>query len=200
VAPWHSRRLFGPLKSVEFEASRVKRKPVPPAPTAERSAERPESEGHHAAALARVDVIRDAAPLVPKPEDDCCRRLVERADVPDRGTASAWLVFLSALGLVADDGSGYARTQDDYERSALADRFLANVFLAQRVVDALDADTDRLPEDVFEQVRDRIPRWERSKRDNWESFWTDRVERRLDWAVVLGLAERTQDGYRRVER
>lgn len=162
----------------------VKRKPVPPAPGTD-------------SALARVEAVRRAVPLVPKPEDDCCRRLIDRADVSDRGTASAWLVFLSSLGLVDDTGSGYARTQDDADQSDLTDRFLANVFLVQRVVDALDADTAQTPETVFEQVRDRIPRWERSKRDNWETFWTDRVKRRLDWAVVFGLAECTEDGYRR---
>jgi hypothetical protein len=176
----------------------VKRKPVPPAPSGDGPAEQPDS-GAADAALARVETVRDAVPLVPKPEDDCCRRLVERAGVPDRGTASAWLVFLSALGLVEDTGSGYARTQSAVDQSTVADQLLANVFLAQRVVDALNADTPQSAEAVFEQVRDRIPTWERSKRDNWEAFWTDRVERRLGWAVVFGLAARTDDGYRRVE-
>jgi hypothetical protein len=183
---------------VEHRPPVVKRKPVPPAPTDESGAERSAPRTSDAD-LARVEAVRDAVPLVPKPEDDCCRRLVERAGTTDRGTASAWLVFLSALGLVDDTGSGYARTQAAVDRSTLADQFLANVFLAQRVVDALDADTPRTAEAVFEDVRDRIPQWERSKRENWESFWTGRVERRLDWAVVFGLAERTEAGYRRVE-
>jgi hypothetical protein len=156
----------------------MQRKPVPPAPDA----------------LAAVDAVREAVPLVPKPEDDCCRRVTERADVPDRGEASAWLVFLSALGLVAADDAGYARTQVAREDADLAGAFTENVFLAAECVAALD-ESPQSPESVFEQVRERVPRWERAKRDNWEAFWTGRVERRLDWAVLFGLAARENGGY-----
>ncbi|MXR22385.1 hypothetical protein [Halobacterium bonnevillei] len=161
----------------------MKRKPVPPAPPS----------------LDRIWTVRDAAPLVPEPEDDCCRRLVERAAVPDRGTASAWLVFLAALGVVDDADSGYARVRSDPGRAALADAFRENVFLVTEVLAALEDTESRTPADVFEAVRERVPRWERSKRDNWAAFWTDRVQRRLDWAVLLGLAERDDDGYRKSE-
>lgn len=159
----------------------MQRKPVPPAP----------------ASRDRVWTVRDAVPLVPESEDDCCRRLIERADVPDRGTASAWLVFLSALGVVADTDSGYARVHGDRSRADLAAAFREYVFLAAESVDVLAADDPQTPADVFEAVRERVPRWERAKREDWEGFWTDRVERRLDWAVLLGLAERTEAGYRR---
>ncbi|MFB6268542.1 MAG: hypothetical protein ABEH83_01265 [Halobacterium sp.] len=156
----------------------MQRKPVPPAPSS----------------LDRVWTVRDAAPLVPEPEGDCCRRLVERADVPDRGTASAWLVFLAALGVVDDTASGYARNRSEPSRSELAAAFRENVFLAAECVDAL-GDDPRTAEDVFEDVRDHVPQWERAKREDWKSFWTGRVGRRLDWAVLLGLAERSDDGY-----
>ena len=156
----------------------MQRKPVPLAPTS----------------LDRVWSVRDAAPLVPEPADDCCRRLVERTDVHDRGTASAWLVFLAALGVVDDTQSGYARTRDAPSGDELAPAYRDNVFLAADCVDALGAEP-QTPADVFEAVRDRVPQWERAKRDNWAAFWTERVERRLDWAVLLGLAERTADGY-----
>ena len=161
----------------------MQRKPVPPAPPS----------------LAPARDVVDAVPLVPKPEDDCCRRLVERAGVEDRGVASSWLVFLAALGVLADDGdAGYARGGDvsleDTDR--LAGGFRENVFLAAASVDALDADEPRSPAAVFEAVRDRVPRWERAKRDNWPAFWTGRIQRRLDWAVLLGLADReSDDGY-----
>lgn len=158
----------------------MQRKPVPPAPSS----------------LAAATDVVDAVPLVPKPEDDCCRRLIDRAGVADRGLASSWLVFLAALGVLDDDASGYARggdvSLDDVE--SLAARFRDNVFLAAETVDALD-DTPQSPATVFEAVRDGVPRWERAKRDNWPEFWTGRVERRLDWAVLLGLADRTDDGY-----
>lgn len=158
----------------------MQRKPVPPAPQS----------------LAAVAAVVDAAPLVPKPEDDCCRRLVDRAGVEDRGVASSWLVFLAALGVLDDDAAGYARggdvALDDTE--ALASNFRENVFLAAETVDALD-DDPQSPAAVFEAVRGRVPQWERAKRDNWPEFWTGRVERRLDWAVLLGLAARAGDGY-----
>lgn len=158
----------------------MQRKPVPPAPPS----------------LAAVADVVDAVPLVPKPEDDCCRRLVDRAGVPDRGRASSWLVFLAALGVLDDDESGYARGGDASldDAAGLAARFRENVFLAAETVDAL-GDDPKTPADVFEAVRERVPRWERAKRENWPEFWTGRVERRLDWAVLLGLAARDGDGY-----
>jgi hypothetical protein len=158
----------------------MQRKPVPPAPSS----------------LDRVRAVRDAVPLVPESEDDCCRRLVDRADVPDRGTASAWLVFLTALGAVEETDLGYARVRGDVDRADLAAGFRENVFLAPEVLDALDEEAARTPDEVFDAVRERVPRWERSKREDWAAFWTDRVGRRLDWAVLLGLAERTGEGYR----
>ena len=163
----------------------MQRKPVPPAPES----------------LDALEAVRGAVPLVPQPEDDCCQRVVSRTDVPDRGTASAWLVFLAALGLATETDGTYARTTTgadldapDSGRDELAEAFESGVFLAADVVDAL-GDDPQSPEDVFEQVRERVPRWERAKRENWEAFWTERVERRLDWAVLFGLAERTQDGF-----
>ncbi|WP_232686256.1 hypothetical protein [Halobacterium zhouii] len=156
----------------------MQRKPVPPAPES----------------LDAVDSVRAALPLVPQPEDDCCQRVVSRAGVPDRGTASAWLVFLAAVGLASETDGSYARTTENPDRDALADAFESNVFLASETVEAL-SDDPQSPADVFEQVRERVPRWERAKRDNWEAFWTERVERRLDWAVLFGLAERTENGF-----
>ncbi|MFC3477124.1 hypothetical protein [Halobacterium litoreum] len=161
----------------------MQRKPVPPAP----------------ASLDALWRVRDAVPLVPKPEDDCCRRVVDRTDVPDRGTASSYLVFLSALGLATEEGGSYARTQSDPDTDALAAAFRENVFLVAETLDALDAEGPRTSEDVFEAVRERVPRWERAKRENWPAFWTERVERRLDWAVLFGLAAETEGGYVRAD-
>lgn len=156
----------------------MQRKPVPPAPES----------------LSQLWAVRDAVPLVPKPEGDCCRRVMNRTDVGDRGTASSWLVFLAALGAVTDDDAGYARTQTPLDRADLASAFTEHVFLAADCFDALDDEAPRTAEAVFEAVRDCVPRWERTKRENWPAFWTERVERRLDWAVLLGLATRTDDG------
>ena len=177
-----SRRDVAELKAVDAPATGMQRKPVPPAP----------------ASLNRLREVRDTVPLVPEPEDDCCRRLVERADVHDRGEASAWLVFLAALGAVEETDLGYARSRDDLDRDTLAANLRENVFLAPEVLDVLGDDPQ--PADaIFEAVRERVPRWERTKRQDWEGFWTERVQRRLDWAVLLGLAERADGGYRRAD-
>ncbi|GAA0286273.1 hypothetical protein [Halobacterium noricense] len=179
ATPAGSQRDVAELKAVHAPATGMQRKPVPPAP----------------ASLARVREVRDAVPLVPESEDDCCRRLVERADVHDRGEASAWLVFLTALGAVEETDLGYAQSRDDPDHEELADNFPENVFLAPEILDAL-GDAPQPADAVFEAVRERVPRWERTKRQDWEGFWTERVERRLDWAVLLGLAERADGEYR----
>ncbi len=180
ATPAGSRCGVAELKAVRATTTGMQRKPVPPAP----------------ASLTRLREVCDAVPLVPEPEDDCCRRLVERADVHDRGEASAWLVFLTALGAVEETDLGYARSRDEPDRAALAADFRENVVLVPEVLDAL-GDDPQPADEIFSRVRERVPRWERTKRQDWESFWTERVQRRLDWAVLLGLAERADGGYRR---
>ncbi|PSQ34664.1 hypothetical protein BRD11_03500, partial [Halobacteriales archaeon SW_12_69_24] len=49
--------------------------------------------------------------------------------------------------------------------------------------------------EVFERVSDRVPQWERHRHEDVADVWRQRVRRLLEWAVVLGLAERAEDGY-----
>ncbi len=149
---------------------------------------------------ADLDAVADvqrALPLVPSSEDDCCARVVRRTSVAARDEANRWITFLRALELAAEHESGYTRERTDPDRAALAAAFREGVFGAREVLDALAAADEPLgPDAVLERVEGIVPRWERSKRRDWREEWTDRVERLLDWAVLLGLAERTDDGYR----
>jgi len=152
-----------------------------------------------------------AVPLVPGSESDCCGRLLRRLDLSSRDAAREWLTFLRALGLAEETDSGFRRTHVDADPERLRSAFRGRVYLADAVVDALpgdregsadgtegwDRDEDGREEgvtadDVFARVRDEVPEWERSRRRDWEGFWSDAVARRLEWAVRLGLAEWTR--------
>lgn len=158
-------------------------KPVPEPPTA----------------IGRVETVQSALPLVPGSEDDCCARIVRRTDVASRDEAKRWITFLRALDLAAEHDSGYARERTDPDRAAMATAFREGVFGASEVLAALAAAADPLdaPE-VLDRIEDVVPRWERNRGRDWRRDWTDRVGRLLDWAVLFGLAERTDAGYRAV--
>lgn len=147
--------------------------------------------------LEAVAEARRAVPLVPDGVDDCCARLLARTDIEARDDAREWLTFLRALGLVAEGERGFHRTRREFDRGELAAAFRERVYAADAVLDALEAADGSLdPTAAFERVRDRVPAWERRRRADWEREWTERVERLLGWAVLLGLAERDGEGYR----
>lgn len=148
------------------------------------------------ASVDRVFEARQAVPLVPDTQDDCCTRLMERVGFPERDEAAKWLTFLRALGLVAEHAQGYARTRDDVDASELADAFLDGVFLAPAVRDAVATAAEPVAAgDVFDAVAEDVPQYERHKYpDSWREVWGDTVARELDWLVLFGELERTDDG------
>lgn len=139
-----------------------------------------------------------AVPLVPGSEDDCCARLLDRTDLRERDAARTWLTFLRALGLAEETDSEFVRIRRDPEPEYLRERFREGVFGAPAILAALaDADRPLSVEEVFERFRDEVPTWEQHKNPNsWEQLWRERVGHILEWSVLLGLAERTDDGYR----
>ena len=156
-----------------------------------------------AVALDLLSRARDAVPLVPKSEDDCCMRVVNAGVVGARDAASEWLTFARALGLVAESDRGYHRVRDapdptaEAGRAALATRFRERVFGAEELLAALDAADGGLTADAaFDCFRDRIPNWERRRHADPAEVWRARVRNLLDWAVVLGLAARDGERYR----
>ncbi|MFC6955486.1 hypothetical protein [Halorubellus litoreus] len=148
----------------------------------------------------RVFESRQAVPLVPDTQDDCCTRLMERVGFPERDEAAKWLTFLRALGLVAEHERGYARTREDVDPVELAERFLEGVYLAPAVRDAVAAADEPVSADaVFDAVADRVPQYERNKYPtNWREVWGETVARELDWLVLFGELETTDDGRYRV--
>lgn len=152
------------------------------------------------ASLDAVEEVRSALPLVPSSEDDCCARVLRRTHVEARDEARTWITFLQALELAAEHESGFARTREDVPEAALPERFLAGVFAARELLAALeDADEPRSPTAALDDIDDVVPRWERSRYDDWRADWTERVRRLLEWAVRLDLAAREGDRYRSIE-
>ncbi|NLV05871.1 hypothetical protein GOC83_06925 [Haloarcula rubripromontorii] len=145
--------------------------------------------------LSFLRTAREAIPLVPDSEADCCRAIQTATDVTARETAQEYLVFLQALGLVAESERGYYRTQTDPDRAALASAFEDSVFGVDALLDALGSEPVDA-EAAFDTLRDEVPRWERERHADWEAVWLDRVTNLLEWAVLFGLAEETADGYR----
>lgn len=150
------------------------------------------------ASLDALEEARRAVPLVPASEADCVARLVRRLDLPSRDVARTWLTYLRALELVEETGSGFRRCRADPTTDDLRAAFRDRVFGAEEVLSALDAAGRADIEDAFARVRDRVPAWERHKAPNrWTDVWRDRTEATLEWAVLLGLAERVDGGYAR---
>jgi len=164
-------------------------KTVPPAPPDELTADSTAEE-----ALA---IVRDALPLVPRSEEDCCGRLVDRVDwIEERDVATEWIGFLRALGLAERSDAGYSRVRGDVDRDEVATRFQDRIVAVDAAIAALD-DDPRTAAAVFDAIGDDVvPEWERRRSDTWRDAWLDRTERLLGWAVLLGLAARTEDGYR----
>lgn len=149
--------------------------------------------------LAAVREARQAVPLVPGTEDDCCARLLHRLDLPGRDVAATWLAFLRALGLVREGPSGYTRVREaPDDDDALAEAFVSNLYGAREVLDELSAADGSLDAAVAaERIEDLGPGWERRKHGpDWSAVWRDRTADLLDWLVLLGLAERADGGYR----
>lgn len=139
-----------------------------------------------ARSLARLETAREAVPLVPDDEADCCRAIRRATGVDDRETARAYLVFMRALGLVTKSERGYHRTREDVSLARLGANFRERVFLVTELLDAVEAG-HRTPDAAFEAVRDTIPRWERERDTDWEQRWRAAVADLLGWAALFGL-------------
>jgi len=147
-----------------------------------------------ARSTAFLDRCREAVPLLPDSESDCCRAIREATDLDDRETAREYLVFCQALGLVAESDRGYYRTQDELTEAELAAAFRGRVFAVEGLLTAVEADPLTVDE-AFDAVRDVVPNWERERTPDWESEWRRRTANLLAWAVELGLASETDGRY-----
>ncbi|MFC4437973.1 MULTISPECIES: hypothetical protein [Natrialbaceae] len=158
-------------------------KPVPPAPDS----------------LESLETVRRAVPRDPEDADDCCARLVDRTEIESRGAAAAWLTFLRALELATVSTSGFARIRRDFDLESLRRAFRDRVYRADELLARLEAADDPLTTKAtvthLSETSSHNARHERSSR--LEKRREARIERLLEWAVLPGLAERTENGYRR---
>lgn len=146
-----------------------------------------------AAPDATADYVADvqaAVPLVPGTEDDCCARLQRRLGYESRDVSRTWLTFLRGIDLAVETDDGFRRTRESADATGLRERLFAGVLGATELGAALAAADEPFGvADGFAAVEPLVPRWERTRTDDWETVWRERVTRLFDWFVALGLAE-----------
>ena len=141
--------------------------------------------------------VRRAVPLVPGSTDDCCARLRDRLDLPNRQVANDWLAFLRAIGLAEETPRGFVRGDGEVTAERVREGLLAGVLLAPETRDLLSAATpdDPLTADgLFAATRESVPRHDRARDTNWEEHWRNRADRLLRWFVLVDLAEPVGEG------
>lgn len=141
--------------------------------------------------LEDIETVWRAVPETPEETDDCCRRLCDRTPVETRDHASEWLVFLTALGCVADDGAGYYRREDSIDVDTLRTQFEANIFGVRTALETLEsADRPLTGTEIADRVEPATrKRFERAGNDS------EYLDRLLHWAVVFEHVASTADGY-----
>lgn len=144
------------------------------------------------ASVERLWALQAAVPETPDSESSCCARLVAATEIERESEAADWLVFLRALELVETvDGryrrrSGNGNTNTDTE--SLREAFRSRVYLAEEVLTTLkNAENSPSPRRVFDSIT--------TATHESEAEALRRIERLLEWAVVLGVVDRTHDGY-----
>lgn len=126
-----------------------------------------------------LEAVWEAVPADPAVTSDCCARLCERTAVERRSHASEWLVFLSALDCITDDGNGYYRSVDEFDTDALGERFEAAVFGVSEVLAILDAATEPLERTAV------LERLDSAHRRGIERAREGYLSRLLAWGVVF---------------
>lgn len=146
--------------------------------------------------LGELREYQRAVPLVPGSTDDCCARLRDRRDLPNRHVANDWLAFLRALGLVRETSRGFVRTDREPTPERVRGGLRNGVLLVPETIAALRAASvaDPLTADgLFETTRDRVPRHDRARDPDWEASWRGRADRLLRWLVLVDIAERVDE-------
>ncbi len=140
--------------------------------------------------LAFVETAQAALPLVPKPEADCCGRIMDRTGISPRDEARRWLTFLRALELATESDSGFRRLRRQPDREHVRRAFRARVYGVETILEILEAaDHPLSAAEVYDRFRPVIPSYEQHKHGHrLEEIWGERVERLLEWAVLLGWA------------
>ncbi|WP_276253361.1 hypothetical protein [Halomontanus rarus] len=147
--------------------------------------------------LEYVETVQRAVPLVPGSEDDCCARIMRRTEIAPRDEARTWLTFLRALELAEEGPSGFTRTRRDPDPEHLRTAFRDRLYGVDRILEILaEADEPLSSEAVYDRFKDDVPTYEQYRwSERLEAVWSERLDRLLEWAALLDLAERVDDGY-----
>ncbi|MFC5135191.1 MULTISPECIES: hypothetical protein [Haloferacaceae] len=143
------------------------------------------------AALAEIAEFQRAVPLVPGSTDDCCARLRDRRDLPNRQRANDWLAFLRTLGLVRETPRGFVRTDADPTPERVREGLRDGVLFVPEALSLLRSATPAEPvtaDTLFEATRESVPRHDRARDADWERTWRDRADRLLRWLALVALA------------
>lgn len=153
--------------------------------------------------LGALETVRRAIPADTGEIDDCCQHLIDETPLETRDEAAAWLTFLRALELAAEEPAGFRRRvppssgdadSSALDRNRLGQAFWDRVYGADAALAVLErADEPLTAEAVAGALRDDRSNSERRSRPNGVS--EDRVERLLEWAVLLGVVNRGENGY-----
>jgi hypothetical protein len=137
-----------------------------------------------------VDYVGDvqaAVPLVPGSETDCCARLGRRPEIPRRALSPTRTTFHRGLPIARAPDAGFRRTRREPTVSGVRAGLVEGV-LGAREIAACVSDGPTTLEDAFGAVEPLVPRWERTRTDEWEQVWRARAARLCDWLAGLGLA------------
>ncbi|OAQ51694.1 hypothetical protein HTG_16685 [Natrinema mahii] len=158
--------------------------------------------------LETVETLYRTLPPTVGDVDDCCGHLVDETPLEDREAAATWLTFLHALELAAAESGSFHRretgssgdagdaVEGPLERGRLGRAFRTRVDGADAVCTTLEtADEPLTVAEVVDERREDGSSDDR-RRSGRPRVDPERTERLLEWAVLLGLAERAGDGYR----
>jgi hypothetical protein len=146
----------------------------------------------------REELLRDvyaAVPADPAATDDCCARIREATELPDRESAREWLVFVRALGLAGRTDQGFYRLEWTEEPQALGEAFENGVLGAQEVIEAIAESGPVTREQLVDILTaDDAFSVDRQGAGSGPDLET-RVDRLLEWSVLFERVAETDGRY-----
>jgi hypothetical protein len=100
------------------------------------------------------------------------------------------------LGLARETDAGFRRTRTEPTVSGVRAGLVEGVLGAREIAASVASGPTTL-DDAFAAVEPLVPRWERTRTDEWEQVWRARAARLCDWLAGFGLAAPEADGAER---
>jgi hypothetical protein len=139
--------------------------------------------------------VYEAVPADPTETDDCCARIREATDLPDRESAREWLVFVRALGLAGRDNRGFYRLEWPDDRQVLGEAFENGVLGARELVSAI-AESGPVTREQLVDILAADDTFPDNRREAGSGLGLEtRVDRLLEWSVLFELGTETDGRY-----